>query len=148
MLLYRVISRKIKRFASKLLPNRRKITRLLGSRIIVIREKSNSVYNSVYKINTTKEGLAKDSGFTLIEVLIVIAILGVIVTPFFVQYFFGEQIEELNNQFYRSLGIGETGQLIGNLICGVTIFYFLVIRPKNKLNLEINPKQQKGKKRK
>ncbi len=70
-----------------------------------------------------KEKTTKESGFTLIELMIVIAILLLIATPF-VRYFYRDEIKYYERQFFNAVGVGETGQFIILSALAITVIYY------------------------
>ena len=68
----------------------------------------------------------QQSGYILIELMLWLAILLTIATPF-LRYLYREEIEQFENQFFQTLGIGEVGRfLITSFL--VIAFIYLEIR--------------------
>ncbi|HAW52857.1 MAG TPA: hypothetical protein DCX54_11110 [Flavobacteriales bacterium] len=70
-----------------------------------------------------KEKSREDSGFSLIELMIVFAIFLLIATPF-VRYFYRDEIKQFERQFFNALGICETAQFIILSFLAITVIYF------------------------
>ena len=72
-------------------------------------------------------GKQKESGFTLVELMIASAILLLIATPF-VRYFYAEELLNFRGQFFGFLGIGKNGKILIFFLLGSWLIYFK-IRP-------------------
>ena len=76
----------------------------------------------MYLLDIKTQTGTKESGFTIIELMIVIAIILLVATPF-AKYFYRDEIKSYERQFFDSLGIGETGQFIILSVLAIMVVY-------------------------
>ena len=62
-------------------------------------------------------------GFTLIEILIVIAIIAVIAVPI-LRFIYHKEISDFENSIFDKLGIGQTARIIVFSILGAILLYY------------------------
>lgn len=62
-------------------------------------------------------------GFTLIEIMIVLAILLTIAIPI-IRFYFADELRELENEFFKALGVGDFARFIILIVLAFVVIYF------------------------